>query len=281
MYIADPIEISRWRAELALEFERRGGRTVLAKRRHEGPLVIQKPLYPEGDAVCHAILVHPPAGIAGGDELVFRARADTGSHALLTTPAATRWYRSIGAWAKQCTRIEAAPSACVEWLPQESIVFNAALADISLDVELAADAVFIGWDILCLGRTAAGESFTQGECRLRSLIRRDGRPIWSERGRLHAGGRLIRSPAGLHGRTVCGTFVAAAPRMDRALLDACRSERVRCSGLAAVTQLPDVLIARYSGDSSEAARDYFQRVWRHVRPAVVARPAQMPRIWNT
>src|SRR3982075_4786468 len=100
MQLAEPI-LASWKAELRLEFERREGRTVLAKRRHEGPLVVQKPLYPEGDAVGHAIVVHPPAGIAGGDELEFSARADEGAHALLTTPGAGKWYRSGGAWARQ------------------------------------------------------------------------------------------------------------------------------------------------------------------------------------
>jgi urease accessory protein len=281
MHLADPVEIHSWRAELSLAFERRGGRTVLAQRRHEGPLVGQKPLYPEGDAVCHAILVHPPGGIAGGDELVFRTHGGAGTHVLLTTPAATKWYRSLGAWAKQCTRIEAGSSACVEWLPQESIVFNAARASISLDVDLAADAVFIGWDILCFGRTGAGESFSQGECRLHSCIRRERRPVWFERGVLRAGDRLCTSPAGLHGRSVCGTLVAAAPGIDRALLAACRGERVGASDVAAVTQTPDVLVVRYLGHSSAAAREYFQRIWRLVRPALAARPAQTPRIWNT
>src|SRR5258705_8841660 len=100
MQLAEPI-LASWKAELRLEFERREGRTVLAKRRHDGPLVVQKPLYPEGGAVCHAILVHPPAGIAGGDELEFSACAGEGAHALLTTPGAGKWYRSGGAWARQ------------------------------------------------------------------------------------------------------------------------------------------------------------------------------------
>src|SRR5688572_33317155 len=122
---------STWRAHLALEFERRAERTVLASRRHDGPLVVQKALHPEGDAVCHAIVVHPPAGIVGGDELVIDVRASHGAHAVITTPGAAKWYRSSGAVARQHVRLDLGQGAAMEWLPQESIVFDGAIADIS------------------------------------------------------------------------------------------------------------------------------------------------------
>lgn len=280
MRVADPVQVHSWRAELTLEFARRGGRTVLAQRRHEGPLVVQKPLYPEGDEVCHAILVHPPGGIAGGDELFVDARARADTHVLLTTPAAGKWYRSIGAWAKQSTTIVAAAASCVEWLPQETILFDGARSDISLEVDLDADAIFIGWEILCLGRRGAGERYTKGECRLRSRITRERKVIWFERGFMPAGGLFCTSAAGLGGHTVCGTMLAAAAGVNRELVDACRAEGT-LEGRAAVTNTPGVLVVRYLGDSSEGARQYFQRVWKHVRPALARRPARTPRIWNT
>jgi urease accessory protein len=280
MDIAEPVRIQHWRAELALDFERRGERTVLAQRRHEGPLVVQKPLYPEGEAVCHSILVHPPGGIAGGDELVLDARIAANAHALLTTPAASKWYRSIGARAKQCTRIQARAGGCVEWLPQENILFDGARADVSVEVELDADAVFIGWDTFGLGRTGAGETFQRGECLLSSCVRRDGKIIWFERGLMRAGDRFFASRAGLDGHTVFGTLVAAGAAVDRVLVDRCRTESAAC-GRVAVTQTPGVLIVRYVGDATEEAREYFQRIWRHVRPALAGRPARLPRIWNT
>ena len=280
MGVAEPVEVHGWRGELALEFAKRGGRTTLAQRRHDGPLVVQKPLYPEGDGVCHAILVHPPGGIAGGDQLFFDARAGADTHVLLTTPAAGKWYRSIGPWAQQSTKIEAAAGACVEWLPQETIIFDRARANISLEVELDANSVFIGWEILCLGRTGAGERYTEGECRFHSRISREDKVIWFERGLMPAGGLFCTSAAGLGGATVCGTMIAAAEGVSRDLLTACRTE-APIQGRAAVTQMPDVLVARYVGDSSESARNYFQRVWAHVRPALTGRAAVTPRIWST
>jgi urease accessory protein len=280
MRLADPVHLRSWCAELALDYERRGARTVLAARRHDGPLVVQKPFYPEGDAVCHSIVVHPPAGIAGGDELSVAARARPGACALLTTPGAGKWYRSGGSWARQSLAFEVAADACLEWLPQETIVFDGALADLKTDVRLGAKATYIGWEVLCLGRTGSGERYASGECRLQTRIGRGDRPLWFESGRIEAGGALIASPAGLGGRTVCGTLLAAAPEIATSLLDACRCDKP-ASGEAAVTRLPGLLVARYLGDSSEDAKRYFIRLWRRLRPALTGREAIEPRIWRT
>lgn len=270
MQLAEPVAQS-WKAELALGFERRGERTVLAERRHDGPLVVQKALYPEGDAVCHAIVVHPPAGIAGGDELALSARAGVGAHALLTTPGAGKWYRSAGPWASQALRFDVA--GALEWLPQETIVFAGAMARLKTEVRLAGEAKYLGWEILCLGRTGSGEWFDKGELRLDTSLYRDGKLLWLERGRIQGGGALLDSPAGLQGKPVCATLVAAAPMID---LAACRQVES-----LAVTHLPGVLVARYLGDSSEQAKRLFAQLWSVLRPAVFGRDAQLPRIWST
>ena len=270
MQLAEPVAQS-WKAQLRLGFENRGGRTVLAERRHDGPLVVQKALHPEGDAVCHAIVVHPPAGIAGGDELELNARAGAGAHALLTTPGAGKWYRSAGPRASQKLRFEVA--GALEWLPQESIVFDGALARLETEVRLAGDARYLGWEVLCLGRTGSGERFGKGEIRLDSRIYRDGKLLWLERGRIQGGGALLDSPAGLQGKPVCATLVAACPMVD---LAACREIES-----LAVTQLPGVLVARYLGNSSEQAKQLLAKLWTVLRPGIFGRKAQMPRIWST
>ena len=272
MQLAEPVAQS-WKAELALEFEARGARTVLAARRHDGPLVVQKPLYPEGGEVCHAIVVHPPAGVAGGDELELEARAGEGAHALLTTPGAGKWYRSAGPWAAQRLRFEVCGS--LEWLPQETIVFSGAMARLETDIRLQGDARYLGWEILCLGRTGSGERFSRGELRLSTRLYRDGKLLWLERGRLEGGGALLDSPAGLQGKPVCATLVAASafPMID---LAACREVES-----LSVTQLPGVLVARYLGDSSEAAKCALREAWTILRPSLFGRDAQSPRIWST
>ncbi len=276
----DLLPAARWRARLALAFERRGARSVLASREHDGPLVVQKALHPEGDAVCHAIVVHPPAGIAGGDELVIDIAAREGANALLTTPGAAKWYRSAGPWAKSRVAIAAEGGAAVEWLPQETIVYDGALADIGWQARIAASARLIAWDIVCLGRTGAGERFEKGRVRLESRLYREGRLAWLERGCIEPGSPLTDSAAGLSGMSVAGTMIAAAPEIEDDWLAQCR-EVAPAEGVGAVTRLPGVLVARYRGDSGEAARGYFTALWKRLRgPMMGLEPAE-PRIWRT
>ena len=279
MQITEPPFIATWRAQLALEYERRNQRTVLAARRHDGPLVVQKALYPEGDAVCHNIIVHPPAGILGGDSLEIDARVGAQAHTLLTTPGAAKWYRSEGAWAQQKNIFVVAQGACLEWLPQETIVYDGALARLQSEVRLDAGARYIGWEVLCLGR-GTGERFEHGQCQSSVTVLRDDKPLWLERGAIEAGGLLMTSPAGLNGKTVCGTLIAVTENVADVDLVVCRAVEAK-SGETAVTRLPGVMVARYLGDSSEAARQYFVAIWQRLRPVVAGRAAVTPRIWNT
>jgi len=277
MRVAEPLAQS-WKASLALGFSFENRRTTLSRKVHDGPLVVQKPLYPEGDAVCHAIVVHPPGGIAGGDELNLEVETAEGAAALLTTPGATKWYRSAGPLAKQRVALEV--GGTLEWLPQETIVFDGALAQADYAVELAAAASLIGWDIVCLGRTGSGERFTRGSYRTSIQVRREGRLLWLERGRIDGGSRLLESPAGLGGNPVFGTLFAACPEFPAKILDELRAENP-LSGRGAVTRLPGMLLARYLGDSAEAARRYFIALWRMLRPALSGREMIEPRIWGT
>ena len=281
MDLAEPLP-STWRARLSLGFQRRDAATILARREHVGPLRVQKPLYPEGEAVCHAIVLHPPSGIAGGDELEIDVTVGQGAHALLTTPGAGKWYRSAGAWASQRLGFTVDAHGTLEWLPQETIVFDAARAAMDSTIDLDAEARFIGMDVLCLGRRASGEGFGNGALHLATRVRRAGQPIWLERGRLEGSSGLLGSPAGLAGFSVSGTLLAVAPHIEPGLLAACREVPALESGARhGLTQLPDMLVARYLGHSSEAARHWFFALWQVLRPALIGREAQRPRIWST
>jgi urease accessory protein len=270
MRLAEPVAAS-WKANLSLAFQRQGNRTVLAGRSQEGPLVVQKPLYPEGSDVCHAIVVHPPGGIAGGDELALHVECASGAHALLTTPGAGKWYRSALTQAAQSLDFRVAGT--LEWLPRETIVFDGALAELSARIQLGSGARFIGWEIVCLGRRGAGERYERGRLTLSTRIERDGVLLFAERGVIAASGHLMRSPAGLGGRSVFGTFLATA--------DGLAADARSAAPALALTQLPGLLVGRYLGDSSEEALRSFTALWQHVRPRVAGRGAVEPRIWST
>jgi urease accessory protein len=254
MQLAEPVA-APWKASLSLGFRQVEQKTILAERRSEGPLVVQKPLYPDGPERCHAIVVHPPGGIAGGDELALDVSVENEANALLTTPGAAKWYRSAGAWAKQTLRFQVAGS--LEWLPRETIVFDGALADVQTQVVLSEGARYVGWEVACLGR------FTRGRLRTETRIMQGTRMLFIEKGEIEGGGRLMRSPVGLGGRSVFGTFVATS------------AKKISVEGVA-VTHLPGLLIGRYLGDSSEQALRAFTRLWQLVRPGAVE-----PRIWST
>src|SRR5450830_724427 len=162
-------------ARLTLGFADDAGTTRMIERSHFGPLRVQKPLYPEHPAVCHAVIVHPPGGILGSDVLNITAHVGDNAHALLTTPGAGKWYRANGFVSQQQVSLRATAGAALEWLPQETIFFNDADVRMEHQVELAADATYIGGEILCFGRTASGESFANGRVSQRTSIRRDGK----------------------------------------------------------------------------------------------------------
>lgn len=270
-----------WQARLVLGFECRGETSALVQREHFGPLRVQKALYPEGPQVCHVLLLHPPGGVAGGDSLDIAVGAAAGTHALLTTPGAGKWYRSGGRQARQSLNVRVGEGAVVEWLPQESIFFDGAEAQMQTRIELAADAVFCGWEILCLGRTAAGERFSRGRLELATRIERQGRPLWLERGCLRGGSSWLDAAAGLAGRPVSATLLLAGKAVERDWLDACRAAPAGDGVLTGVTALPDLLVARCLAPGAEAARAWLVEVWRLLRPAALGRPAEPPRIWST
>jgi urease accessory protein len=279
-------------ARLTLRFADDVGTTRLVGREHFGPLRVQKPLYPEGPAVCHAIVVHPPGGVVGGDRLEVSASAGAGAQALLTTPGAAKWYKANGKVSQQQVTLDAGPGASIEWMPQEAIFFDAADVRLEHTVNLATGASYIGCDIVCLGRRASGESFGAGRLRQQTQIRRDGKIIWWEQGQL-AGAVMLASPLAMHGRSVCATLLAAGKTLpaaeQAALLAALRAlpagdqdaGALDAGALFGVTQLKGVLLLRYLGDDSEAARRCMLAAWALLRPALLGREAQPLRSWNT
>jgi urease accessory protein len=278
---AEPLPARHWDARLDLGFGLSGGRTALVHRSHFGPLQVQRPFYPEGAHPCHVYLLHPPGGIVGGDRLAIHVTAGAGSAALLTTPAATKFYRSGGPTAEQRVAIRVEAGASVEWLPQETIVFGGARAESSVDVDVAGDGHFLGWEITVLGRPAAGDRFERGQYVQSLAVRVNGKPIAVERARYDGASGTLHRRSALAGFPVTGTFLAVTRDAElaakvREVLPAATN-----TDLFSVTGRRQVLVCRYLGESAERARSGFARAWEVLRAALHGRPSHPPRIWAT
>jgi urease accessory protein len=275
-----------WRGRLQLDYRRDGERTI-SHDRHEGPLRVLQRLYPEGPGICHHVLVHPPGGLVGGDTLEVVLQLEPGSHAVLTTPGAARFYRSAGAPATQQVSARLAEGARLEWLPQETLAYPGCIARNGVDFELAPGAEMMGWDILALGLPAAGQPFDTG------LVEQHlcWPGVWLERGRIAAGDTLLRqSPLGLDGCSVLATlWWASGSRLDTpkrdALLDAARAcfdEHPSLAARAGASALDSrLVVARVLADRVEPAFALWRAVrarWRELGWGLAAEP---PRIWRT
>lgn len=276
-----PARNAGWAAELELGFEVVAGRSALTRNRHRGPLAVQRAFYPESGDLAHVYLLHPPGGVVAGDRLTVCAQLAPGARALVTTPAATKFYRSEGRVAEQTQLFRVSGGGSLEWLPQETIVFGSARVSTKTRVELDPGGNFFGWDIVCLGRAASGDHFGSGRLQQAFEIWQGERPLWIERADFDANQPVRHARWGLGGQRVFGTFVctgqnAAAVAAARAAVDTDDSRE-----LFAVSQMRAAIVCRYLGSSTERARAVFAQAWAALRPAILGRPACPPRIWLT
>ncbi len=274
-----------WKAQLLLHYTHAHGHTS-AHDRHEGPLRVLQRLYPEGPGICHHVLLHPPGGVVGGDELHLQAQLDAGAHALITTPGATRFYRTDGPAALQSVQLRLAAGARLEWLPLEAIAHRGCQAESRVVAQLAPGAELLAWDVLALGLPSAAQPFDTG-CFTQHLELQD---AWLERGRLDAHDHgLMHSPLGLAGHTTCATLWWAAgeplsaTRRTR-LVDLAR-EVVAAHPLAALAGVtapqPSVVVLRVLARRVEPAMALLNQVRAAWRKEAWGLNAMPPRIWQT
>jgi len=274
----------RWEANLSLDFcvsnhSNHVSRTIINKRAHFGPLVIQKPFYPEGDP-CHIYLLHPPGGLVGGDRLSLNVSLQKDTHVLITTPGAAKFYRSNGHIATQQQTISIADNALLEWLPQETIIFDQSNAQVQTLVELTDGAKFIGWEIACLGRPAGNQPFIDGQFVQKIRLLRNNKPLVIERALYQGNAPILSSPWGLANHTTAGTMMITPANQQ--LLESIRTQvKVDSPQLFSATLMNGVLVCRYLGTQAANAKKIFIQVWEIARPALQNINACIPRIWNT
>jgi len=268
-----------WQAQLALGFEQRSLGTVLKHTRHLGPLRVQRPFYPE-DGLPHVYLLHPPGGVAGSDRLDITVTMQSNSHALLTSPGSTKFYRSAGATAQVRQQLVVAQGASLEWFPQENILFPGARLNSQSRIELSGDACFMGWDINCLGRPSNGEIFDHGQLYSRLALYRDQQPLLIECQR-------VTDQAGLHSATGLRSFpmqaIFLATPCDESHLALVRGALATnpADFPIAATLVDGLLVVRALGHQTEALQQQLIPLWQALRPLLLKRPAVVPRIWAT
>lgn len=269
-------------AHLQLTFVRTERGTQLISQRTRSPFVVQRPFYPEGAEICHGLLIHNGGGLVGGDRLSGEIRLQRGAQALITTVAATKVYRSLGAVSQQTTLMEVEPGGCLEWLPQETIIFNGANYRQNLRVELSPDALWLGWDMTRFGRTARGERFQSGYWRSDTEVWQNDIPLWIDKQELVGGQPGLDSWQGLAGCPIVASLAFIGQTVTPEIVDSARQlggERER-QGIIGVTRLESGFLCRYRGHSRALAQAWLIEVWNLLRLTYRHRPACCPRVWQ-
>jgi urease accessory protein len=268
-----------WKAQLKLGYQERNGKTRLVDRVQRGPLAVQRPFYPEG-APCHTYLLHPPGGVVGGDQLDIRVDVQPDAHAMITTPGATKFYRSEGKQALQQQTLTVHAGATLEWLPQENIAFPGAHARIYSDVHLVKGSRFMGWELQCLGRPAIAETFIHGVMDTRLRVHIDGKLALVDSIKTD-GLSLVDSAAGLRGYAMNASLIAGVIPEEH--LETARAvlETFDSALPVGATWIDGLLIVRMLGNNTEDIQKVLVPVWKVLREQWLEVPACPPRIWAT
>jgi len=280
---ADPT-LEGWHGYLNLVYGYRNNETQILHQFAQAPLKVQRPFYPEGKRICHSIILHTAGGIVGGDRVSLDIELQPHAQALITTATAGKIYRTNGQEAQQTINIKVAKDACLEWFPQETIVFNDARFRQDIRIELETGASLFLWEINRFGRTARGEKFLQGEWRSRTEIWQENRPLWIDRQQLKGSEEMWHSRYTLAGQPVIATFTAIGQPLTPEMIAKARSifppSLSEGEGLKmGLTRLPDGLLCRYRGTSTTDAKNWFIQLSDFLRQSCAQYPGDQSRVW--
>ncbi len=268
-----------WQGQIDLKFRVEGEKTILQKSYAQAPLKIQRPFYPETD-LCHTVILHSAGGMVGGHRLSYQINLEPASQALITTAASAKVYRSMAAFAQQQIVINLDRDAYLEWLPQDTIIFNSALYSQNLRVNLADGAIFCAWDIVRLGRSARSESFTQGCWQTALEVWKNGQPLWIDRQQIT--GDQWKSLQATAGQPILGLFIWLGEAIDAEVVAKIRAleSLPESLGSCGVTAVAGGLVCRYRGDDRSAVQRWFMEIWGLLRLHSRQRSACIPRVWQ-
>lgn len=262
-----------------IAFACRAGITHLKTLYHRAPLRVLFPHPTPGD-VPLAALVTTSGGLVGGDRLSVRAAALDGARALVTAQAAEKVYRSAGADVSVDMDLVTGAGAWLEWLPQETILFDGARLHRLTRIHAATGSRLLAGEMLAFGRAARGEQLCTGLVRDAWEVVYGGRLVWADafqlEGDLHG---LLEHPAGLAGAKACATAVYVAEDAA-AHLTAARGMLDNSGVRVAATCVGGVLVVRWHGADGAAVRRSFGSFWSAFRCTVGGLPPCLPRLWH-
>ena len=232
------------------------------------------------NGVPEAVLANLAGGIAGGDRCEVGVAAGPGAEAIVSGQAAEKVYRAIDAPAEWTTRLTLGPGATLEWLPQETILFDGARLRRRIEVDMAGDARLLAVETLVFGRAAHGERMVRGGLADRWWIDRDGRPVW--RDALRIGNDAFESAAaaqaGLGGAQVFATLIYAAPDAPERL-EELRGLLSEMSAFAGASAVRGLVALRFLAGEGGAFKRELAGLLGAFRASVFDRPALPPRVW--
>ncbi len=278
--VSDPI--FSWEAHLQLGLVQKNNKTLLYKRRHVGPLTLQRPFYPEDDGTCHLYILHPPGGVAGGDSLQLDLVCKENTSTLVTTPGASKFYQSNGFTAWQSQNLSVKESACLEWLPQETILFNGSNVNSTTKVKLESSSTFIGWEVVSFGRPACLEEFSTGVFKQSFEIWCGDKPLLIDKVTVKDRAEVFSSLWGLQSQPVMGLMTVV--NQETKLLQQAKvniQEKIKDHAHLSVSVMNDVLVCRCLDTNSMSIRDQFIEIWKTIRPVSINKQPCEPRIWAT
>ena len=261
-------------------FACKDGQTRLQHLYQSDPLRVLFPQPATAD-IPVAVISSTAGGLVGGDRLDIRVDLASDCSAMATVQAAEKVYRSSGPDSHIAVELKADSGSWLEWLPQETILFEQARLRRKTNVHMAADARLLAGEMLVLGRLAGGETFSEGLLRDAWEVRVDGRLIWADALLLEQDiPRVLDSPAGFAGQRACATAIYVGSDAAQQLPLA-RELMGTPDGLkVGVTCMDGLLLMRWLGSDPLLLRQHFGRFWGGFRQQVGGLPGKLPRLWQ-
>jgi len=256
------------------------GTTRLARLFQKAPLRVLMPRPAPGEPPC-AVLLNTGGGIVGGDALQVAVRLETGAAAVVTSQAAEKAYRSAGPEATVDVGLDLGHRTWLEWLPQETILFDGARLRRTLRVDAAPQARLLAADMLVFGRRARGEQYRTGLLSDRWEVHVERRLVWADAVRLAPEpGPVLDAPFGFAGAGALATCIyVASDAGDR--IEFARELAESSNVRSGATNMGPVLVVRWLGDDPAPVRQALRRFCARFRHAVAGLPEQVPAIWRT